>query len=195
MAASTVYWRLAREEISKFVRMLEAIQISLNSETRKMDVANNSSGNAPVPCIPCALPDSCRISVVDDRAPFHNHPRINFPFKVSWLLLFDVVGRRQRSPSYPPSLPRRNSPAFASRWTIILFRFPRTDCTAIQNAHLPRSLVYLLELGSYRTYDGRSLSPDPLHHSFSNRTHTFVFVRFFPNFCTLLSYGLPLSCQ
>ena len=111
----------------------------------------------------------------------HHHtiivPRISFFLQgISWSLLFDVVGRRQRSPSYPPSLLGAKVRPFCFAldrlFYFILFDLIPLSC---KNTHLLScSFVYLFGvLGGHCTYDGRSLLPDPPHRSFSNRLRTF----------------------
>jgi hypothetical protein len=121
------------------------------------------------------------------------------PLGLSLLLLFDV-GRRQRSsPSYPPLLPEAKVPRFLHRAGLLFYLVsPELIQLPYKNTHPTScSFVYLsgvLEASTY--HGGRSLLLDPPYRSFSNCTHTFFSVHFFPNFCTLpLSYGLPLSRQ
>ena len=117
-----------------------------------MDVTNSSSGDALVPCIPHAHPSMtlfCHQNVVGDRAPRHNHciPHQFFLQGIPWLLLlFDVVGRRQRSPHILPYSSRQKFTnfCFTLDFYSILFRFPEPIPPSCKNAHLPScSFVYL----------------------------------------------------
>jgi len=168
-----------------------------------MDVTNNSPGGALVPCIPHAHPSMtlcCHPNVVDDRAPPHNHciPHQFFLQGISWLLLlFDVVGRRQRSHILLHSS-RQKFTNFCFTldflFYFIWFHPNRFHCHAKTLTSPPVLLYTCLEF-----LEATALTTDdpcyPTHHIARFLTvHTLFFDRFF-RFPTPLSYGSPLSCQ
>jgi len=130
-----------------------------------MDVTNNPPGSATVPCIPMGTRLWLFVvtpNAVGDRAhPPHNHcPSHQFFFpRYIMLLLFDVVGRRQRSPSYLPHSKQKFTD-FCFTLDHYLSRFPTTDSTVTQKTRPSScSFVYLFGvLGGHCTHDGRTIS-------------------------------------
>lgn len=146
------------------------------------------------------------LTSLGDCASSHNHcPSHQFFLQgISWLLLFDVVGRRQRSPSsYPPSLPGQKSIDFCFTLDFILFHSVSLQLTQLscKNTHFSFcSFVYLCGVfGGYRTHDGRTISVTPAHTSLvSNRTHILfvnssVFCLLIIWLATFVSIVLPLE--
>ena len=110
---------------------------------------------------------------------------------ISWLLLFDVVGRRHCSPSYPPSLPKAKVHRFLLHAGLLFyFVSPEVIPQPYKNAHLSScSFVYLSGVfGGHSTHDGRSLFPRPTPRSLLTvHAHSFLSISVFS---ALSSYGL-----
>jgi len=116
-------------------------------------------------------------------------PRICFP---SRLLLFDVVGRRQRFPS--PHLLKAKFPDFCSMLDFYLFRLPSTDSTVMQKRS-PLLFFRIPVWSSRRPLHSRRKDDlcYPTHHIARFLTVPALFLSTRLSFP--LSYGLPLPCQ
>ena len=100
------------------------------------------------------------------------------------IIIFDIVGRRQRSPSNPPSLPKANFHRFLlCAGLLFYFVSPEVIPLSHKNANLSScSFVYLSGVfGGHCTHDGRSLLPRPTHRSLLT-VHTHILFCPFPCF-------------
>jgi len=134
-------------------------------------------------------PGRLSFPTIGDRAPPHNHCHSHqfFLQGISWLLLFDVVGRRPRSPLLTPfPLLEAKVHRFLLHAGLLFYpiSLPRTDSTVMQKP-LPLLLFFCIPLwSSWRPlHSRRTISVTPTHRIPRFLTvQTFFFDHFFPVF-------------
>lgn len=150
--------------------MLEAIQDPPEIETRR--TYQQFIWECPVPCILMRIRHGFCHFVLSALA--HHPTIILYLFShqgLSWLLLFDVVGRCRRSLS-SSFTPRQMFTNFCLTLDPYFIYSPELIPLSYKTAHLSScSFVYLWSWRPRTCDGGRSPLPDPPHRSFSNSTH------------------------